>query len=147
MSSPLCLLVLTFIRGAPKRGHAGLRVYRIPDGLSLTSARSSLWDKSSLEMVCRGGERELQEPMGCGTRKGTSLEVEVNSSPVPHLTCPSPCRQRPGDERRYRWEPSSRETLAEPVGKRLSYTGVSSRNLHIPESQMQCLDVSLSSWA
>ena len=96
MSSPLRLLVLSFIRGAPQRGHVGLRVYRIPDGLSLTSTRSSLWDKNSLEIVCRGGERELQEPMGCGTWKGTSLVVEVNSSPVPHLTCPSPCGQRPG---------------------------------------------------
>lgn len=144
MSSPLCLLVLTFIRGDPWPGHAGLRVYRIPSGLGLL--RSRLWDKNSLEIVCRGGERELQEPMGCGMQKGTSLVVEVNSSPVPHLTCPSPCGQRPGDERGYSWEPSSHETTVEPVGKRVSHTGVSSGNLHVPESQILCLDVSLSSW-
>ena len=59
---------------------------------------------------------------------------------------PEPLRTAPGDERGYGWEPSSHETLAKPVGKRLSYTGVSSRNLHIPESQMLCLDASLSSW-
>ena len=144
MTSPPCLLVLIFIRGAPWPGQAGLRVYRIPGGLGLL--RSRLWDKNSLEIVCWGGERELQEPMGCGTRKGTSLVVEVNSSPVPHLTCLSPCGQHPADERGYGWEPSSHKTTAKPVGKRLSHTGVSNRNLHIPESQILCLDVSLSSW-